>query len=85
MKQGLRAYKDINLQACKLLAPGGVLVSFSCSGLVDRHLFGKVIEGAARDAKRPMQFLADLGQPPDHPRKPGFPESEYLKGIIAGV
>jgi 23S rRNA (cytosine1962-C5)-methyltransferase len=85
IKQGLRAYKDINLQACKLLAPDGVLFSFSCSGLVDRHLFGRVIEGAARDAKRPMQFLADLGQPPDHPRKPGFPESEYLKGVIAGV
>lgn len=85
MKQGLRAYKDINLQACRLLAPGGVLITFSCSGLVDRHLFGKVIEGATRDAKRPLQFLGDLSQPPDHPRKPGFPESEYLKGIIAGV
>lgn len=85
MKQGLRAYKDLNLQACKLLAPGGILVSFSCSGLVDRTLFGKVIEGAARDARRPLQFLAELGQPPDHPRKPGFPESEYLKGFIAGV
>jgi len=85
MKPGLRAYKDLNLQACKLLAPGGILFSFSCSGLVDRILFGKVIEGAARDAQRPLQFLADIGQPPDHPRKPGFPEAEYLKGFIAGV
>ncbi len=85
VQEGLRAYKDINLLACKLLAPGGILFTFSCSGLVDRTLFGKVIEGAARDARRPLQFLADLGQPPDHPRKPGFPESEYLKGFIAGV
>lgn len=85
LQEGLRAYKDINLLACKLLAPGGILFTFSCSGLVDRVLFGKVIEGAARDARRPIQFLADLGQPPDHPRKPGFPESEYLKGYIVGV
>jgi 23S rRNA (cytosine1962-C5)-methyltransferase len=82
---GLRAYKDINLLALQLLNAGGLLFSCSCSGLVDRELFGKVIEGAARDAKRPAQFLADLGQPPDHPRKPGFAESEYLKGFVVGV
>lgn len=84
MQQGLRAYKDINLLACQLMNPGGVLFSYSCSGLVDRDLFGKVIEGAARDARRPGQFLDLLGQPPDHPRKPGFPESEYLKGFVVG-
>lgn len=85
MPQGLRAYKDINLLACQLLNPGGVLFSFSCSGLVDRELFGKVIEGAARDAKRPIQFLEDLSQPADHPRKPGFPEAGYLKGFVVGL
>lgn len=84
MQQGLRAYKDINLLACQLMNAGGVLFSYSCSGLVDRDLFGKVIEGAARDARRPVQFLDLLGQPPDHPRKPGFPESEYLKGFVVG-
>jgi 23S rRNA (cytosine1962-C5)-methyltransferase len=84
MQQGLRAYKDINLLACQLMNAGGVLFSYSCSGLVDRDLFGKVIEGAARDAHRPVQFLDLLGQPPDHPRKPGFPESEYLKGFVVG-
>ncbi len=84
MPQGLRAYKDINLLACQLMNPGGVLFTYSCSGLVDRELFGKVIEGAARDARRPVQFLDHLGQPPDHPRKPGFPESEYLKGLVVG-
>jgi 23S rRNA (cytosine1962-C5)-methyltransferase len=85
MQQGLRAYKDINLLACQLAKPGGVVFSFSCSGLVTRELFGKVIEGAARDAHRPVQFLEDLGQPPDHPRKPNFPESEYLKGFVVGL
>jgi len=85
MPQGLRAYKDINLLAFQLLKPGGVLFSFSCSGLVERDLFGKVIEGAARDAKRPVQFLEDLSQPADHPRKPGFPEAGYLKGFVVGV
>jgi len=84
MPQGLRAYKDINLLACQLLNPGGILFSFSCSGLVERDLFGKVIEGAARDAKRSVQFLEDLSQPPDHPRKPGFPEAGYLKGFVVG-
>lgn len=84
MPQGLRAYKDINLLACQLMNPGGILFTFSCSGLVDRELFGKVIEGAARDAQRPVQILDNLGQPPDHPRKPGFPESEYLKGLVVG-
>lgn len=85
LPQGLRAYKDINLLACQLLNPGGVLLTFSCSGLVDRELFGKVIEGAARDAKRPIQFLEDLSQPADHPRKPGFPEAGYLKGFVVGL
>jgi 23S rRNA (cytosine1962-C5)-methyltransferase len=84
MQQGLRAYKDINLLACQLIKPGGVLFTYSCSGLVTRELFGKVLEGAARDAKRPVQFLEDMGQPPDHPRKPNFPESEYLKGFVVG-
>lgn len=84
MTPGLRAYKDINLLACQLVNPGGLLFTFSCSGVVDRELFGKVLEGAARDAGRTVQFLDDLGQPPDHPRKPNFPESEYLKGVVVG-
>jgi 23S rRNA (cytosine1962-C5)-methyltransferase len=82
---GLRAYKDINMLALQVLKPEGVLMTFSCSGLVDRELFGKVLEGAARDAHRPVCIVESLGQPPDHPRKPGFPESEYLKGcVLAG-
>jgi 23S rRNA (cytosine1962-C5)-methyltransferase len=52
---------------------------------VERDLFAKVLEGAARDARRPVQFLEDLSQPADHPRKPGFPEAGYLKGFVLGV
>lgn len=85
LHQGLRAYKDVNLIACQLVADGGLLASFSCSGLVDRDLFGKVIEGAARDARRNARFIEELGQPPDHPHKPGFPESAYLKGFVVGL
>lgn len=81
LHSALRAYKDINLQACRLMNPGGLLMTFSCSGLVDAALFAKVIEGAARDAGRRPVILERLGQPPDHPGKPGFPESEYLKGL----
>ena len=85
LQSGLRGYKDLNLLALQLLKPNGILFTFSCSGLVDRELFGKVIEGAARDAHRPACVLESLGQPPDHPRKPGFAESEYLKGMVLGV
>jgi len=85
LQRSLRAYKDANLQAIRLLKPGGLLATFCCSGLVDRTLFGKVIEGAARDAGRPMAILEHLFQSPDHPGKPGFGESEYLKGFVLGA
>ena len=85
LQRSLRAYKDANLQAIRLLKPGGLLATFCCSGLVDRDLYGKVIEGAARDAGRPMAILEHLAQSPDHPGKPGFAESEYLKGFVLGA
>jgi len=80
--RGLRAYKDINLLALKLLAPGGILATFSCSGLVTPPLFRQVLGWAAADAQRPVQILETLGQPPDHPVLAVCPESEYLKGAI---
>jgi 23S rRNA (cytosine1962-C5)-methyltransferase len=85
LQRSLRAYKDANLNAIKLLKPGGLLFTFCCSGLVDRDLYGKVLEGAARDAERPMAVLEHLFQSPDHPGKPGFAESEYLKGFVMGA
>jgi 23S rRNA (cytosine1962-C5)-methyltransferase len=80
-----RAYKDLNLLAFKLLAPGGHLVTFSCSGAVSEDLFQKIVFGAALDAKRNVQVVQRLGQPSDHPVLLTFPEAAYLKGFVCRV
>lgn len=80
-----RGYKDINLLAMKLLRPGGILASFSCSGAIDGGLFQKILFGAAVDAKRDVQILEYLHQGSDHPVSLTFPESAYLKGFICRV
>jgi 23S rRNA (cytosine1962-C5)-methyltransferase len=85
MERALRGYKDINLLALHLLNPGGLLVTFSCSGLVDAALFQKVVFGAAIDAGRTVQVLEWLRQSADHPVAITFPEGEYLKGLICRV
>ena len=77
-----RAYKDINLLAIKMLKPGGVLVSFSCSGGISRELFQKIVAGAALDAGAEIRIIDQLSQSPDHPVLMSFPESFYLKGLI---
>lgn len=84
-EKGMRAYKDINLLAMKLLAPGGILASFSCSGLVSPEDFKTVIRWASVDAGRAVKVLETLGQPFDHPILATFPEGEYLKGMICRV
>ena len=85
MERALRGYKDINLLALQLLNPGGILATFSCSGLVDAALFQKVVFGAAVDAGRTVQILEWLRQSADHPVAITFPEGEYLKGLICRV
>jgi 23S rRNA (cytosine1962-C5)-methyltransferase len=80
-----RGYKDINLIAMQLLRPGGILATFSCSGLVSPDLFQKVLFGAAVDAGRDVQIIEKLSHAPDHPILLSFPESEYLKGAICRV
>lgn len=82
MERALRGYKDINLLALYLLRPGGILATFSCSGLVDLTLFQKVVFGAALDAGRSLQVLEWLHQSSDHPVAITFPEGLYLKGLI---
>jgi len=77
-----RAYKDINLLALKLLAPGGVLATFSCSGGMSAELFQKIVAGAAVDAAADATILARLSATPDHPVLLSFPEGEYLKGRL---
>lgn len=77
-----RGYKDINMMACKLLRPGGTLLTFSCSGLLSPELFQKVVADAALDAKRPLHIIERLYQGADHPVRTNFPESLYLKGLV---
>ena len=81
-EKATRAYKDINLLAFKLLRPGGVLVTFSCSGGVDAGLFQKIVAGAALDAGVEAQIVEHLSQGADHPVSLHFPEGAYLKGLV---
>jgi 23S rRNA (cytosine1962-C5)-methyltransferase len=85
LERGLRAYKDVNLLAIKLLRPGGILATFSCSGLVDMEAFRMMIGWAAHDAARRVRILEVLGQPADHPVPVEAPECEYLKGLVCVV
>ncbi|HSM72546.1 MAG TPA: class I SAM-dependent methyltransferase [Anaerolineales bacterium] len=81
-EKAARGYKDINLLAFKLLRPGGMLVTFSCSGGVDAGLFQKIVAGAALDAGVEAQILERLSQGADHPVSLHFPEGAYLKGLV---
>ena len=85
LQKACRGYKDINLLAIKLLKPGGILVSFTCSGLVERELFQKIVADAAIDAGRDAQIVRVLSQAPDHPVGLAFPEGSYLKGVVCKV
>lgn len=85
VERATRGYKDINMLAMQLLRPGGILTTFSCSGLVSADLFQKVVFGAALDAQRDVQIIERLTQAPDHPVLLTFPEGEYLKGLICRV
>ena len=76
-----RAYKDINLNALRLLAPSGSLLTFSCSGAIDSDLFQKIVAGAVIDAGVDTWMVARLGAGADHPLLMTVPESEYLKGL----
>jgi 23S rRNA (cytosine1962-C5)-methyltransferase len=80
-----RGYKDINLLAFQLIRPGGELITFSCSGLVGRELFQKIVADAALDAGREVQILRWLSQASDHPTALNFPEGSYLKVLVCYV
>jgi 23S rRNA (cytosine1962-C5)-methyltransferase len=77
-----RAYKDINRLALRLLAPGGLLLSFSCSGGISADLFHKIVAGAGLDAEVDGYLLQRLEAAADHPTTICFPEGEYLKGLV---
>ncbi len=82
LDRAARAYKEINMKALKLLAPGGILLSFSCSGAVSVDLFQKIVAGAIIDAGVDMQLIERLSAGVDHPMLMTHPEGEYLKGLL---
>lgn len=80
-----RGYKDINMLALQLLNPGGILLSFSCSGLMPTDLFQKILADAAVDAGRDVQFIEQFRQAADHPVIATYPEGLYLKGFACRI
>jgi 23S rRNA (cytosine1962-C5)-methyltransferase len=84
-ERAARGYKDINLLGLKLLRPGGLLFTFSCSGGVSADLFQKIVAGAALDAGVEASIVGRLDQGPDHPVRTSFPEGAYLKGLIIQI
>ena len=81
-ERAARAYKDINRLAFKLLEPGGVLFTYSCSGGISADLFHKIVASAGADAGVDGYISERLGGAPDHPMTLEFPEGEYLKGLV---
>ncbi len=81
LERAMRAYRDLNRRALEALAPGGLLLTCSCSPHVSRESFVRAVAGAARAPLR-AQVLAQLGFEPDHPVLPAHAEGEYLKGLL---
>jgi 23S rRNA (cytosine1962-C5)-methyltransferase len=85
LQRATRGYKDINLLAFKLLRPGGMLFTYSCSGGVTTELFQKIVADAALDARKQVSIIRTMGQSEDHPVALNFPEGRYLKGLVCRV
>ncbi|MDR3393915.1 MAG: class I SAM-dependent methyltransferase [Parasulfuritortus sp.] len=81
-ERAARAYKDINLLGFRLLNPGGLLMTYSCSGGIGLELFQKIVAGAALDAGRDARIVRRLAGSADHPIGLAYPEGEYLKGLL---
>jgi 23S rRNA (cytosine1962-C5)-methyltransferase len=81
-ERAARAYKDLNRVAFKLLEPGGVLFTYSCSGGISADLFHKIVASAGSDAGVDGFITERMGGAPDHPMTIAFPEGEYLKGLV---
>lgn len=85
LQRAARGYKDINRLAFLLLRSGGILATYSCSGLMPADLFQKIVADAALDAQQEAQIIQRLGQTTDHPTLLSFPEGFYLKGLVCRV
>ncbi len=81
----LRGYKELNLRALKMLRPGGILVTCSCSYHVSQQNFLEMLASAALDAHRTLRLIEVRGQAKDHPILLNIPETAYLKCVIASV
>jgi 23S rRNA (cytosine1962-C5)-methyltransferase len=81
-RTALRAYRELNVRALRLLRSGGLLVTCSCSGKVRPAEFEQMLLGAAEDVRRPVQILERRGPAADHPALGGLPETEYLKAFF---
>jgi 23S rRNA (cytosine1962-C5)-methyltransferase len=82
LESALRGYRDLNLRALRVLEPGGILISCSCSGKVTRAIFEEMLESAAVDARRKLAVLERRGAGRDHPVLLGVPETDYLKCFV---
>jgi 23S rRNA (cytosine1962-C5)-methyltransferase len=85
LEHGLHRYADMNTLALGAVRPGGLLATFSCSGAVDLPTFLGMLFGSARRAAREVRLLSILEAAPDHPQRPDFPRSRYLKGALLAV
>ena len=85
IEAALRGYKEINLRALQLLAPGGVLITASCSFQIDDETFERTVLAAANDARRTVQVVERRGAASDHPTLLGMAETRYLKCLILRV
>ncbi len=85
VESAARGYKDINMLAFRLLKPGGMLATFSCSGAISADLFQKIVFSAVIDTGRDAQIVRYLAQASDHPVALTFPEGAYLKGLLCRV
>ena len=82
VEAAMRGYKEINLRALKMLTPGGILATFSCSHHISLELLKAVVVDAAADAHRTLRLVQTLTQAADHPILPAIPETEYLSGLL---
>jgi 23S rRNA (cytosine1962-C5)-methyltransferase len=85
LEAGMRRYLDLNTLALRAVRPGGLVASFSCSGPLQEAGFVGMLFQAARRAERGVRLLTQLGAAPDHPQRPGFARSRYLKGALLAV
>jgi 23S rRNA (cytosine1962-C5)-methyltransferase len=83
--QAMRGYQRLNAEAIKMIGPGGIIFTFSCSQVVDRKLFYDTVMSSAIQGGREVKVLSHLSQPADHPVSAFHPEGEYLKGLVLYV